>query len=95
MALNHLYEWFITILQQGYKLKPVFFGRKFEAIINQDIINSIDTLLGRDISGDIWCKHILYANRVHPVKVGRFFEHANFYAVKKSSSLAFSSLLIS
>ncbi|XP_052788050.1 xylosyltransferase oxt-like isoform X2 [Mya arenaria] len=34
----------------SYKLKPVFFARKFEPVINMDIINSLDALLGMDIS---------------------------------------------
>ncbi|KAH3872501.1 hypothetical protein DPMN_035717, partial [Dreissena polymorpha] len=34
----------------GYKGKATFFGRKFEPVINQDIINTLDSLNGRDIS---------------------------------------------
>lgn len=33
-----------------YKGKVAFFARKFEPVINQDIINSVDSLMGRDIS---------------------------------------------
>lgn len=37
---------------QSYEVKPIFFGRKFEATVNQDIINSMDVyLFGNEMTG--------------------------------------------
>jgi hypothetical protein len=30
-----------------------FFARKFEPVINQEIINDVDTMMGRDLIGKI------------------------------------------
>lgn len=35
-------------------MKPVFFGRKFEPAVNQDIINSMDVyLFGNEMTGNL------------------------------------------
>lgn len=40
------------IFFQSYEVKPIFFGRKFEATVNQDIINSMDVyLFGNEMTG--------------------------------------------
>jgi hypothetical protein len=37
---------------QSLELKPLFFGRKFEPAVNQDIINSMDVyLFGKEMRG--------------------------------------------
>lgn len=46
-----LYVW-IYFFFQSYEVKPIFFGRKFEATVNQDIINSMDVyLFGNEMTG--------------------------------------------
>lgn len=41
------------IFFQSYEVKPIFFGRKFEATVNQDIINSMDVyLFGNEMTGN-------------------------------------------
>ena len=52
-------------------MKPVFFGRKFEPAVNQDIINSMDVyLFGNEMTGNL---------KIEPRKIaGRkriFFTH--------------------
>ena len=36
-------------------MKPKYFARKFEAIVNQEILNKIDAMLGKDIKGMLIC----------------------------------------
>lgn len=44
----------IAIFFQSYEAKPVFFGRKFEPAVNQDIINSMDVyLFGNEMTGNL------------------------------------------
>ena len=44
----------IAIFFQSYEVKPVFFGRKFEPAVNQDIINSMDVyLFGNEMTGNL------------------------------------------
>lgn len=42
-----------TFFPQNYKAKPMFFVRKFEPIISQEIVNQVDMLLGKDLSGKV------------------------------------------
>ena len=35
----------VCTLFQKYEDKPLFFARKFEAVVNQEIINSLDVYL--------------------------------------------------
>lgn len=56
MYIKMIYVWIKYmcgyIFFQLYEVKLIFFGRKFEAIVNQDIINSMDVyLFGNEMIG--------------------------------------------
>ena len=39
---------------QGMHAKPIFFARKFESIVSQQVVNMVDsTILGGSVPGDI------------------------------------------
>ncbi|KAK6165186.1 hypothetical protein SNE40_023628 [Patella caerulea] len=49
----------------NYEDKPVFFARKFEAIVNQEIINSIDVYLFGDYGQDMTALSNYWQNEFH------------------------------
>lgn len=56
MYIKIIYVWIKYmcgyIFFQLYEVKLIFFGRKFEVIVNQDIINSMDVyLFGNEMIG--------------------------------------------
>lgn len=49
----------------SYEVKPIFFGRKFEATVNQDIINSMDVYLFGNEMTDVTALTSYWQNEYH------------------------------